>query len=519
MTCDVVIAGAGPTGLMLAHELARWGVQALVIERSPQQRRDSMGMAINALVVELLTERDLMRELEEDGAGLPFAHFAHLWVDPSKLREPHPANFVLPQRRLEERLEERAAKLGVQILRGYDVIEADQDGSGVSVRVGSGSDERWIRADYLIGCDGRDSVVRDLAGIGFPGQDSPFHGVVGDIEVAESDALYEAFGAHEYPAGLFSVSPCEPDVLRVAVGRFGAEPADPRAPVTIDEFRDLVEQVSGLRLSTGEPRWLGRWFNSSRHATDYRAGRILLAGDAAHVHFPLSGHGLGTSIEDAVNLGWKLAGQVHGWAPAGLLDTYHAERHPVGRRACDLTQAQVSLLHPLEAVAPLRAVITELIAFDQVNEYFVRAAGGLDVVYPMTVGGSRVADPDPLIGHRLPHYRLLTANGHTDVAGLLHTGRAVLLDLSGSENPTNIDVSGSPDRLDVSGSPDRLDVSGWSDRLDLVRAETSADLDARMLLLRPDGRIAWVARTADPDFAALRTTITAWLGDPLPQTT
>jgi 2-polyprenyl-6-methoxyphenol hydroxylase-like FAD-dependent oxidoreductase len=477
---------------MLACDLALRGVAALVVERSPQQRQDAVGMAVNALVVELLTERDLMAELEDDGVGLPFAHFAQLWVDPARLTEPHPANFVIPQRRLEEVLAQRAVKLGAQVLRGVTVTGAAQDGRGVDVLLDDGSAPRRVRAGWLVGCDGRHSTVRQAAGIGFDGSESPFYGLVGDVEVEDGDVLYEAYGAHEHPAGLFAVSPSGPGVLRVTTGLFGVEPPDRHAPADARELRACMERVAGLRGSTGRPLWLSRWFDVTRLADRYRRDRILLAGDAAHVHFPLSGHGLGTGLEDAVNLGWKLAAQVRGSAPEGLLDSYEAERRPAGARACQMTRAQVALLHPLEAVAPLRAVIRELIAIDAVNEYFVRSAGGLDGHYPMGLGGSPAAGDDPLVGRRLPHHPLRTPAGDTDVGATLRGGRAVLLDLSGGPAP---------------------EPPGWADRLDVVAAAPLPDLDARAVLLRPDGRVAWVGR-GQPDEAGLHRALAAWLGAP-----
>ena len=498
LICEVIIAGGGPVGLLLAGELARRDVRTVLVEASPTQRPDAMGMAINALVVELLTERDLMTTLEEDGVGLPFAHFAHLWVDPGRLTEPHPANFVIPQRRLEEVLQDWAVKLGAQVLRGCSLEHAQQDDAGVRVRVKTDTGEQQWRAAFLVGCDGAGSTVRELAGIDFPGTERPFHGVIGDIAVEDDDPLHDAYGARTYPTGLFTVSPSAPGVLRVTAGRFGVWPTDRDAPVGLEEFRDCVQQVTGQDLRSGEPRWLARWFDVNRHADRYRQDRILIAGDAAHVHFPVSGHGLGTGLEDAVNLGWKLAAQVQGWAPGGLLYTYQTERHPVGARACEQTAAQVALMHPLGTVRPLRNVITELIAIDAVNDYFVRAAGGFDVRYQFGLDGSPVQQ-DPLLGRRLPHYPLATNAGTTDVGVLLRSGRGLLLDLS-PVGPA-------------------FDPAPWAGRLDVVRAESGpgTGLDARALLLRPDGRVVWVQRdaSADLDVEAAAQAVLRWLGEPL----
>jgi 2-polyprenyl-6-methoxyphenol hydroxylase-like FAD-dependent oxidoreductase len=482
MTDTVAIAGAGPVGLMLAGELALAGVHAVVLERSPEPRTISMGMAINAAVVELLHQRGLMDGLREDGLEWSQAHFAQLWLDPTRLSEPHEYTYLLPQTRLERHLEEWATKLGAEIRRGVAVETANQNQDSVRVDLRGPGGAETIECRYLVGCDGAHSTVRQLAGIDFPGVDSPFYGITGDFEL--TDELTAHFGVHQYDTGLFTVAPAEAGRLRVSTGEFEALPPAPDEPVTVAELATQIARLIGVELNDLRPVWMARWHDVTRQAATYRDGRVFLAGDAAHVHFPLGGQALSTGIEDAVNLGWKLAAELAGRASGDLLDSYHAERHPVGARACLTTRAQATLMRPLAQVGPLRDVLTELIAFDVVNEYLVRMAAGLDVRYPGT------GPVHPLTGGRLPHFELRTADGDTDVARLLHGGRGVLLDLAAEP---------------LAGLGD------WAGRVDLVRAEPAPAIAARRLLLRPDGRVAWAeSEKADPD--GLRTALEAWFG-------
>jgi 2-polyprenyl-6-methoxyphenol hydroxylase-like FAD-dependent oxidoreductase len=495
MSTSIVVAGGGPVGLMLACELGLAGVDTILVERLCEQSGRSRGMAINSAVVELLTQRGLMHELRGDGLEWPQAHFAHLMLDPTRVRERHAYNFLLPQSQLERRLEERANKLGVDIRRGHNVVGVAHDDSGVTLTVRSSAGEQPIRCSYLVGCDGADSTVRRLIGIGFPGSDAPFRGITGDLAVEWGDELFQHIGIFEYPNGIFTLAPSGPRLLRITTGEFDVEPESPEAPVTVEELRACVARVAGIELTTGEPCWLERWTNATRQAERYRAGRVFLAGDAAHIHFPFGGQALSTGIEDSVNLGWKLAAQINGWAPQGLLDTYHLERHPVGARACLTTQAQQALLHPLEQVAPLRAVINDLIDLYEVNEYLVRMVTGLDVryqiKYPALEGG---AEGHPLLGRRLADIPLSTPTGESSVAQFLAKGRGLLLDFT-----------------EDAGCPGEF--SGWTDRLDIVAAEPAPEIDADVALLRPDGRVAWAGRGKNAK-AGLRAALKEWFGAP-----
>jgi bifunctional hydroxylase/dehydrase len=468
MDADVVIAGAGPTGLLLAAELAQAGVPVVVLERDHEPRLAAMGMAINAGVVELLAERGLMERVAADGLPWPRAHFAQLWLDPTRLPGQQAHTYLLPQAKLEEHLLAHAEKLGADIRRGVTVRTVRQDAGGVTVDTSAGA----VSAAYVVGCDGADSVVRDAAGITFEGSGAAFDGIAGDVEVPQGHPLYQQLGANEFTSGLFSVAPSGVGLLRVATGEFGRRPADPAAPPSTAELRAAVRRLTGKDIDVGTPRWLARWDCQTRQADRYRAGRVFVAGEAAHVHFPLGGQALSTNLEDAVNLGWKLAAELAGWAPSGLLDSYHGERHPAGARTCLTTAAQLALLHPAEQVAPLRTVMTELIEFDAVNEYLVRTAGGLNVRHPDS------GCDHPLVGRRVP--------------GLpLPAGRGLAL------------------RFDPSVP---LDVDGWADRIDLVTAEPSAEVPAAALLARPDGRIAWATDGTDPE--GLAAALSTWFGAP-----
>jgi bifunctional hydroxylase/dehydrase len=355
------------------------------------------------------------------------------------------------------------------------------------VRTAEGDSE--VRAAYVVGCDGADSTVRELAGIAFTGFSEPFHGIVGEmsLEVNEENGLFEFLGMHEYPGGVFALAPTGEGHMRVISGEFDRTAADPAAPPTNEELRDSVERLIGRRLDTGDPYWLRRWRNDTLQAEQYRSGRVLVAGDAAHVHFPLGGQALSTGVEDAVNLGWKLAAELNGWAPPELLNTYHGERRPVGERACLTTRAQVSLLHPLPRMNPLRQLIEELFQFDDVTRHLVRMVGGYDVTYD--IDG---APAHPLLGTRLPDVPLTRGADPTSVATLLTGGRALVLAFG--------------------AKPDEV-VAPWSDRVDVVHVDPSPEIEAAILLIRPDARVVWAA-TGD-DATGLDDHLKRWFGEPL----
>ena len=401
MNRTAVIAGARP-GLMLAAELGLAGVETVVLDQLAEPRQESSSMAINTSTVELLDQRGLMDQLRANSLALPRAHYALLWLDVASLNERHAYSVIIDQSHVEEALRKRAAELGADIRFGHEVISISQDEAGVTVGVRSAAGEYEISGQYLAGCDGGNSTVRRLAGIGFPGTDPTFYGIAGDVRVDISDLVDGQIGVATYPTGgIFMGAPLKPGALRVVTAEFNAEPPDPDQPVTLNELLTQVHRITGTALKATEAGWLTRYGNPTRNAERYRAGRIFLVGDAAHIFFPLGGLRLNASIEDAVNLGWKLAADIQGWAPSGLLDTYHRERQPVGQWICTATAAQIALMQKSEGVAELREIFGELLRFGDVNQYLLELVTGLDVCYPMKYGESRAGTAaQSLLGRR-----------------------------------------------------------------------------------------------------------------------
>ncbi|MEU1289780.1 FAD-dependent monooxygenase [Kitasatospora sp. NPDC005856] len=487
---DIVIAGAGPVGLMLACELRLAGAEVVVLDGRPGPEAHAPGVAVNPGVIELLEMRGLMEACRPDGFEFPMAHFAHIWLDPSALADRYPYNFSLPHGRLVHHLVERARALGADLRFGHRVVGVEQDEHLVDVRFEGPTGEGTLRSRHLVGCDGVDSVVRRAAGIAFPGDEEPFHGTVADFRPAQDSVLRHHLGAREYPAGLLAVSPLGPDTVRVLTAEFGAEPpAGDDAPGAA-EVQGAVSRLAGIAFTDGPPLWSARWSNATRLAERYRAGRVFLAGDAAHQHFPLGGQALSTGLDDAVNLGWKLAADLAGRAPAGLLDSYHEERHPVGARACLTTRAQAALLHPL---TPLREVFAELVRFPDVNAHLVTMVGGTDTRYPL---GQADPDADPLLGRRLPGVSA-AARAVPALASAWEAGHAVLLDL----------------REDGDGSGLEGELAGREGLVDLVTAKPLPGVDAEAVLLRPDGRVSWTLRAGGSP-TGLAAALTALFGEP-----
>jgi len=495
MNDRVIIAGGGPAGLMLACELGLAGVEAIVLEREAQEYADkkSPGTTLHARSVDLLERRGLMDEINADEPVIwPRIHYANIWIDLMPMIDEE-YSIIVPQARTEQILAARALALGAEIRRGHAVVGLDQDDAGVTVRVSADGGEYDLRGRYLVGCDGGDSVVRSLAGIEAPPTGIPWYGVLADFEEIGEDWEW---GSPTYPGGLFAVIPY-PDgsgMLRVMTMEFGAEaPGDDVAP-TADELRAAIPRITGKHFDlVGEPQWICRYASRTKLAAQYRNGNVFVAGDAAHIYYFGAGHGVNTSLHDAVNLGWKLAADIRGWAPDGLLDTYHAERHPAGRRACVSTMAQMALMHPHDQVAPLREVFEELMGFDNVER---RLVGILtDVTYPMpSSGAGDDGEPHPLLGRPVPHTPITTADGETSTAAVLTAGRAVLIDFS--EGAFDVDCA-----------------AGWHDRVDVLTARPTTEIDATALLIRPDGYVAWADSTSK-DTEGLTEALTTWFGSP-----
>ncbi|MCO5974063.1 FAD-dependent monooxygenase [Actinoallomurus sp. WRP6H-15] len=479
---------------MLACELGLAGVQSTVIERFAEPSGYSRSLTMHARTREVLEQRG-MNQFSDFPPVFTY-NFGLIelqdYVDDVSLLP-----LFVPQREIERLLEKRAIELGADIRRGQEVtgFEQDEDGVRVTVRPAQGSAYQ-IDCAYLAGCDGGSSLVRKQAGIAFPGTESTADGLTADVLTSEDEDLL--IPPTLCQAGMYAAIPLRPGTYRVSVIEFGVPKTSKAVQPTVAEFQSRFRKCAGRDLSilaTGEVRYLSRVGNATRLADRYRAGRVFIAGDACHVHLPISGQGLNTGVQDALNLGWKLAADINGWAPAGLLDTYHSERYPVGQRLCWSTRAQDGLLYPVDQVTPLRELFAELVRMEAVTGYLMNLLSGLSVRYAMDYPGqpSELAE-HPLLGDRLPHVVLSTATGDLKVSETLQTGRAVLLLLG--DHP----------------APDFLDA-GWRDRVDVLRAAPTDEINARTVLVRPDGYVAHADPVGGRD-ETLRQALRTWFGEP-----
>ena len=529
----MIIVGAGPTGLMLAAELCLAGVRPLVLERRPRPRETPKASGFNGQIVELLHYRGLLGRVEAaSGRSVrpaPGAPFGGLQLDFSSLPDPPMRVAHLPQPGLERLLSERAGELGADIRRGHEVTGISQDGTGVTAEVRGPNGPDRVTARYLAGCDGARSRARDEAGIAFPGTTYPevnrlgqgtLAGSVtrldnGDLDVPELGRVRPGFTRTN--RGVFALGWVTPGVALVQTTEDEPAGVDDDAPMTLAEFRDSIRRVLGGDLPLGEVTRLSRYGFQARQAERYRAGRIMLAGDAAH-QFPATGIGVNFGMADAVNLAWKLAADISGWAPAGLLDTYHDERHLAGARALLQTQAQVALRRGDDPAAEaLRELFRELLADEQPLRHMAALIAGADIRYPMPGRGPQHG----LAGTFVPDLPLHTENLHTEnqqtenqqtenlqtepgatsVAQLMHAARPVLLDLA--------------DRRDL-----RETARDWQHRVEIRTARTD-HRPADALLIRPDAYVAWAVTAgepAGPAAPALREALGTWFGAPLTST-
>jgi 2-polyprenyl-6-methoxyphenol hydroxylase-like FAD-dependent oxidoreductase len=508
MDADVIIVGAGPTGLMLAGELCLAGVRPLVLERQPRLRETPKANGFNGQIVELVRYRGLLDRVEAASGRpigpAPAAPFGGVQLDFSHLADPPIQAVHLPQPRLERLLDEHARELGAGLRRGHEVVGISQYDATVTADVRGRDGPCRVTARYLVGCDGPRSRVRDLAGISFPGITYPEVNRLGQVTWPESVTRFDN-GDLDLP-GLGRI---RPGFTRTDRGVFGFgsltsgvsllqttedEPAevDDDVPMTLTEFQDSIRRVLGADLPLAGVTRLSRYGFQARQAERYRDGRILLAGDAAH-QFPATGIGINVGMLDAVNLAWKLAAAIGGRAPAGLLDTYHDERHFAGARALRQTQAQVALRRGQDPAAQaLRELFLELGADEQPLRRLGALIAGTDTRYPMPGPSQHV-----LTGTFAPNLTLHTGQGTTSVADLMHPARPILVDLA--------------DRPDL-----RETARDWQHRVDIHTAKTDHQ-PADALLIRPDAHIAWAAGTGEPaDTAApaLREALCCWFGPP-----
>ena len=511
MDADVIIVGAGPVGLMLAVELCLAGVRPLVLERQPQIRDIPKAGGLSGQILELLRYRGELERFEAAGtAALPAPRlpWGGMHVDFTRLADPPMEVLPLPQPLLEGVLDEFARELGAEIRRGREVVGLSQDDATVTAEVRGPDGQERVTARYLVGCDGASSRVRDLAGIPFPGITYPEVQRLALVTVPESVTLLEggdidvagvgriSFGFTRTERGEFALGSTNPELMGLYTSEEVSTEYDDNEPMTLDELRDSIHRVLSVELPLGEPTRLTRFTFHARQVERYRDGRILMAGDAAHL-FPAPGVALGAGLLDSVNLGWKLGADIHGWAPDGLLETYDDERRFAAERNMLHAQAQVAIRrgHDSAAVA-LRELFQELLA----DEQPLRRLGGL-------MAGSELRYPFPghdhhaSIGTFAPDLALDTDRGATSVAELMHTSRPVFLDLA--------------DRVDL-----REIARDWQHRVDVHTARTD-HRPADALLIRPDAHIAWAATIEEPtDTAALalREALSGWFGTPLKTT-
>jgi 2-polyprenyl-6-methoxyphenol hydroxylase-like FAD-dependent oxidoreductase len=480
----VVIAGGGPTGLMLAAELALARVDVAVVERRPNQELAGLRAGgLHSRTIEVLDQRGVAERFLSQGKAMQVTGFALIMLDISDFPTRHNYGLALTQNHIERILAAWVQELEIPIYRGREVTSFVQDDSGVDVAL---SDGATLRAQYLVGCDGGRSLVRKQAGIDFPGWEASVSYLIAEAAMAEEPE----FGVRKGERGINALAKIDDGgrvrmVLIEPEVRQGAEP-------TLDELREVLVAVYGSDFGVHDVTWLSRFSDMARQAAAYRERRVLLAGDAAHVHSPTGGQGLNIGVQDAVNLGWKLAQVVHGTSPESLLDTYQAERHPIAARVLKNTLAQTALTRGDERTKALHERLSELLSLDEPRKRYAGMMSGLDVHYDL-------GPQHPLLGRRMPDLDLLTESGPRTVFSLLHAARPVLLNL---------------------GDPDSIDVAAWADRVRWVNAQHAGAWELPVLgvvatpsavLIRPDGYVAWVGQGTD---RGLREALSTWFGAP-----
>ena len=480
----MAIVGAGPTGMMLAGELALAGVDVSVLERRPERALvGSRAGGLHSRGIEILDQRGIAERFLAEGQTVQTTRFADAVLDIGDFPTRHPYGLGLWQNHIERILAEWVGELGVPIHYAHEAAGFAQDDSGVDVQLVGG---RSLRAQYLVGCDGGRSPIRRAAGVGFPGWEATISTLIAEVEMAEEPD----YGIRHSEVGISGLNRMEdggPVRVVVAERELGTG-GDP----SLDELREALVAVYGTDYGLHSPTWISRFTDATRQADAYRRGRVLLAGDSAHVNYPAGGQGLQNGMQDAVNLGWKLGQVVNRTSPESLLDTYQAERHPATARSLRHTMAQTALQRPGARVEALRETIDELMAMDEPRRQVAALISGLDVHYDLGEG-------HPLLGRRMPDLDLATADGPLRAYALLHQARPALVNL---------------------GEPGTIGIGSWSDRVQLVDARYEGPWELPALgavpapgavLIRPDGHVAWVGDGTD---SGLAEALSTWFGPP-----
>jgi 2-polyprenyl-6-methoxyphenol hydroxylase-like FAD-dependent oxidoreductase len=493
----VVIAGGGPAGMMLAAELALAKVDVAVLERRPNHVLvGSRAGGFHSRTIEVLDQRGVADRFLAEGQVAQASMIATTVLDMSDFPTRHPYSLGIWQNAIERIMAAWIAELEVQIHYGSEVTGFVQDDSGVDVELSGG---QLLRAQYLVGCDGGRSLIRKAAGIEFPGWDATRSNLIAEVEVSEEPELgirRDALGVHgigrlEYEIRDGEVVYMDGGPVRITVTE---RQLGPGGEPTLRDLSEALIAVYGSDFGIHNPSWISRFTDMTRQAAAYRVGRVLLAGDAAHVHYPAGGQGLSLGVQDAVNLGWKLAQVLHGSSPEGLLDTYQDERHPVAARALRHTMAQTALQCGDERTKALVEVVSEVAKMDEPRKRLVGIVSGLDIHYDLGEG-------HPLLGRRMPDLDLVTAEGPLRVFELLHDAKPALLNL---------------------GEPDSFDIAPWAERVQLIDAEYAGPWELPVLgavsaptavLIRPDGYVAWVGERTD---LGLSDALSTWFGAPTP---